>query len=381
MSNEPTIKRLLARHLERPATPGAEPDSDAGRMLAAVERMETAVRAAPDTVEQLRTGLAELAEVIARVRRAWDAPSQLGGDTDTLLQDIEARTQRMIELAGEATQTSERPLDEQAFLDAMGVGDTAAPQAEPDRVPTVSAVVSQFGHDGEADAEPAETTAASGRAVTTVSMLEAMVEELAASMAAAPPPAEPESQPATETSASRDPAALDDVELLSSFARMEAMPFLLPEVGTAVIFEARIKPEPAETEAAPAQEPPAAARTAIIHEPLLVMPPADPPDTEAASEPGEIDLDSLLFETPYAEHDPAAALLEPTSTESEPAAPEPANPAAAARSPAAWSVDLPSPAAAPKPSPKPDGPAPAMGADPLGPLRAMSDEEKIALFE
>ena len=52
---------------------------------------------------------------------------------------------------------------------------------------------------------------------------------------------------------------MPEVELLSSFARMETMPFLPPEVGTAVIFKSRVKSDTtAEGLSAQHDDPPAA---------------------------------------------------------------------------------------------------------------------------
>ena len=64
-----------------------------------------------------------------------------------------------------------------------------APQAEPDRVPTVSSVFSKLGlaHDTGVEAEAGQAT--------TVAMLESMVEELAASMPARPRRAKAASTP------------------------------------------------------------------------------------------------------------------------------------------------------------------------------------------
>ena len=408
MSNEPSSKRLLA---QPPATPAAGPGSDTEKILAAFQRMEAASRGDPATLDRLQTELAELTEVVAAVRAAVLADS----DPSALLDDIEARASRMMALAEPSSaaeavaaplpDTGERPADEQAFLAAMSEETAPAPQAESEHVPTVSEVVSHLGRAGEPGMSHQPDPAASGGAATTVAMLEAMVEELTAAMPApapesqappdepAPPPevTPPEAEPATATeeaaieeaaieaaateAPARHEAMMPDLELLTNFARMETMPFLPSEVGTAVIFEARTKPEIVDTQAPPI--PVEEAQPPALGEPELVMPPVEPPAPQAAPEPeaapepsqaiqlpadppaGEPDLDTLLFEPqPEPDPDPAAALLEP--------APRPAQ--------------VP-PEFAPLEDLTDSSEQPSAGADPLAALKAMSDEERIALFE
>lgn len=410
MSNEPTVKRLLAQSPAAATAPADAANSDAEKMLAAFDRMETAIRGGPDAIERMRADLGEMAKVIAQIRLAVDA--ELDCDLGALLRDLETRTERLMELVGPPPETVEatpvpapqaRPADEQALLDALGVND----EPGPDRVPTVSGVVSQLGRAPDADAENAAEIgqAASGSGqTTTVAMLEAMVEELAASMPAAPPQSEAAETKPAEISASRDPT-VPGVELLSSFARMTAMPFLPPEVGTAVIFEAKAKPEPTVAEAAlPDPAPAAAAEPPAYSEPILIMPPLDPTEHVTESEPtvetwqpietpaqadavpGDVDLDALLFEPPAeSEPDPAAFLLEPApwpthappAPTAEPASESEPEPTTDAQT--SWAVELPSPASVSAP----ERPVFFTGTaqDPLAPLKAMSDEEKIALFE
>ncbi len=403
MSNEPTVKRLLA---QSPAAPADAANSDAEKMLAAFDRMKAALHGGPDGIERLRAELGEMANVIAQIRLAVDA--ELDCDLGALLRDLETRTERLIELispppeAVEATPVPEppaRPFDEQAFLDALGVDD----EPDPDRVPTVSNVVSQLGRAPDAEAEKAadiDQATSGSEQTTTVAMLKAMVEELAASMPATPPqPEAAETQPA----ASSDPT-VPDVELLASLARMKAMPFLPPEVGTAVIFGAKAKPQLTVTEAtAPDPAPAAAAEPPAFSEPILIMPPLDPIEDDTESEPTleasppaetppeaeaaptDVDLDALLFEPPpEPEPDPAAFLLEPAPWPTQAPPAQTAEPALESEpepttSQTSWAVELPSPAsvAAPERPRLPTGAAP----DPLAPLKAMSDEEKIALFE
>jgi hypothetical protein len=429
MSNEPTVKRLLA---QSPAAPADAANSDAGKMLAALGRMATALHGGPDAIERLRAELGGMADVVAQLRLAMDA--ELDCDLGALLRDLEARTGRLIELVTPPTEAPEaapvpepqaRPDDEQAFLDAMAVDVVTAAHAEPDRVPTVSDVVSNLGRASDVEAGHATGQAAGGNEqTTTVAMLEAMVEKLASAMPAAPPQSEVERKPA-ETAAA---PVMPDIELLNSFARMTAMPYLPPEVGTAVIFEAKAKPETTKpetttpeattVEAAPPDPPPTAAAEpqadhSVVGEPILVMPPLDaveaetepepsletsppaetPPEAEAVPletppdaepVPGDVDLDALLFEPPAEpEPDPAAFLLEPApwpthAAPAQTAEPSP-EPEPEPEPPTSWAVELPSPASVAA-AERPVFLA-GTGQDPLAPLKAMSAEEKIALFE
>ena len=87
MSNEPTLQTAFGAR----SGPAAEARSDADRMQAALQRMETAMRTEPDAIDRLRAELGEMAEVIANVRMALltdsDRPAPLLDDqmgrTDT----------------------------------------------------------------------------------------------------------------------------------------------------------------------------------------------------------------------------------------------------------------------------------------------------------
>ena len=409
MSNEPTVRRLLAQSPAADTTPADAANSDAEKKLAAFGRMQTALHGGPDAIERMRAELGEMAKVVAQIRLAVDA--ELDCDLGALLRDLETRTERLMEFvspppeaveavaASAAVEPPARPFDEQAFLDALGVND----EPEPERVPTVSGVVSNLGRAPDVEAANATDQAAGGnQQTTTVAMLEAMVEELAAAMPAAPPRSEAAETKPAEASASRDPMG-PDVDLLASLARMKAMPFLPPEVGTAVIFEAKAKPESKVAEATPPDPAPvAASEPPACSEPILIMLPLDPIETVTESEPtvetsqpletpaqadavpGDVDLDALLFEPPAEpEPDPAAFLLEPAPwpTHAPPAqTAEPASESEPTTDPQdSWTLELPSPASI---SP-PERPVflTGTGHDPLAPLKAMSDEEKIALFE
>jgi hypothetical protein len=426
MSNEPMSSRLLAQPSPAPAAPAA--GSDTQRIAAALERIETAIRAEPATIGELRADLGDVVETVAALRAAVDAAGQRYTAVGALLQDLERRILRMVmllgpapEVAGPPAQEPERPQEEQAFLDAMGA-DAALPDpaaaAEAARVPTVSGVVSQLGRGGDMPAAGPEQAA--GRSATAVAMLEAMVEELAAAIPAAQPTddaadtgaSEPEASFASSAAQSDQPA-MPEGELLSQLARMEEMPYLPPEVGAAVIFES--KAEPGDTEA---DEPQPASAPGSAPAPEETQSPIEPGD---AATDGE--LDALLFEPPPTESEPAAFLLDPSAADApQPAAPqdEAAAPAQAVTKaaeasiagheppvdapeppepPSAWHIDPPSPAgvkrdAAPPASWTVEPPVPAAGvlphrpvrvaepaSDPLAALKSMSDEEKIALFE
>jgi len=297
----------VARRAETPSESDAE-------LRAAVERMQAALGHDGDTLERLRAGLADLALAVARAKALEiepeaAAPGKL--DVAALLNEFEARVAGLIALVDVPVQNA----------------------AEDDAVPTVSHVVSRLGR-GE-EATPTQSA--------DVSALGAMVEKLAASMFPEPPPqADAASSDAVPPAAEPElpqPPLLPELDLMSNFARMESVPHLPAEIGTAVIFEPK-PPEPvAEPQEAPAAE--------------IVAPPAP----EAAIESTDLDPAGILDQPPApgtdADGDPAGFLLEPL------------------------------PAAAPPvtaPEPAPIQPQPKIPHDPLAPLKALSDVEKIALF-
>jgi nicotinate-nucleotide--dimethylbenzimidazole phosphoribosyltransferase len=285
---------------------------------------------------------------------------------------------------------------------------TSLPDPEPaEAAATPNAVVTEpepIPAEAPASPEPVpETNAFTPDEPITVTEVSASPEPVAVTASApqeSTSTAEQEPVSTAETAATFE-SKIPEVELLSSFARMETMPFLPPEVGTAVIFESRVKSDTT-AEGLSAQQAGArpAAETvepqpAALPEPNVIMPPVDlsepseretspqpdtppeqtlqasaapAPETSAGPPPpepvAELDLHVLLFETQFEADDPAATLLEPAW----PAQDWPAQDAAPARAPAAAAQP-----AAQQPQDKP--------ADPLGPLKAMSDEEKIALFE
>jgi hypothetical protein len=173
-------------------------------------------------------------------------------------------------------------------------------------------------------------------------------------------------------------------DLLASYQQMEARPIPPPDEGTAVIFAPRTEPfaapiepvdtssvtiepqAPTETAAAPIMElapsaeiAEAPAATAVVPSPAAEVPPPaaeTPPIEQTVAEAmltdPDFDPSDLLF-GPDPEPDPAAFLLEPEPPQTTP--PQPAT------------------AAEQQPPAEP-------ARDPLAPLKAMSEAERIAIF-
>jgi hypothetical protein len=319
-----------ARHIATPTDGEAE-------LRAAVDHLQAAVSQDHDTLERLRAGLAGLAFAVARAKAAPIEPEDAAGgklDVAALLGDFEAR------LAGL-----------RALLDMPAPDQPAPDQSAPSEVPTVSHVVSQLGR-GEDSAAPSPADA-------TVSALGAMVEKLAASMFPRPPPAEPAPVLDAPPSTAAPPRAplLPENDLMSSFARMESVPHLPVEVGTAVIFDRPAGPEPAAAAAPEVAPQDGSARDAAATPTAMALaaPVAESAAApEPAAEPVDLDPAGILGQPPSVpvrteagaetDNDPAGFLLEPV----------PAPPA-------------------PQPQPK-------IPHDPLAPVKALSDVEKIALF-
>ncbi len=186
MSNEPASTRLLAD----PA-----PESQGPASSAAMPRAESAALSGGATLEQLRTEFAAMTETVAQIRSAVVALNRQQLSVDVLLQEFEARSQRVAELLAQPVEAATpdaalQRAEEQAFAEALAAdppGEPAAPigpeaAAETERVPTVSSVVSQLGRADEAGAPRDAHEASVSDGITTVAMLGAMVEQLAASM-------------------------------------------------------------------------------------------------------------------------------------------------------------------------------------------------------
>lgn len=256
MPDEPALERpedSVARVQVR-----ADVAADAALILAALSRIEGAVRDERGIVDRLRGLLEDMAQAIARTKAALALASGTL-DIGTLLDELDHRVDTMIEVA-----------------DGRSGAAAAAPEqtvAEAGEVPTVSGVVFQLGADAvSADFDTQEPPHLDAPEEDAVTRLKEMVEALNA--AAAEPVAEPqatapdEAIETHETAAANEaappdelapaeqiiaatganeerasaPAAIpgdgviDESELLARFERMGAMPILPPEEGTAVIF-------------------------------------------------------------------------------------------------------------------------------------------------
>lgn len=363
--SEESNPSAAARRIDEPQ---AGRDIEAAALRAAVERLQTAAAGDRDTIERVRAGLADLALAIAHAKanveqantetRAIEPEAATGGKTGDkahagLLDEFEARVAGLIALIG---------------------GPAPGEAAE---VPTVSHVVSRLRGDEEPGAAvPREPAAGDG--VPTVSALGAMLEKLAASMlpdqaaqpappnAATTPPlaktadeagAAAESEAAVPSAEPEPPARgpiLPELDLLTNFARMEATPYLPPEVGTAVIFSKPQEPEPDPGHGASTAAPEPNLESNLEPEPQR-MPAAHSEEstTAANAEPADFLLEQP---SPVPEAEPADFLLEPL-------------PAAPTAAPEASAAVVPEQSAPPPPV-----------YDPLAPVRALSDAEKIALF-
>lgn len=185
MSNEPGSKRLMAQ----PAPENRDP-----------------AETSPATLDALRAEFTALLDHVAQLRAAVSAASERQRDIEALMLAFDERSERFAaRLAAQppAPETglpaAAAPPEEAAFLEALGPEAAepdppawlldAEPEAvtpdEPDRVPTVSGVVSRLGRAGEPDAET-DAPGAGPEGLSAVALLGAMVEQLAAAM---PPPA------------------------------------------------------------------------------------------------------------------------------------------------------------------------------------------------
>jgi nicotinate-nucleotide--dimethylbenzimidazole phosphoribosyltransferase len=419
--------------------------ADTAVIVAALERLVSALRDERAVRTRLRTALGDMHRAIATAKAVADSETAA-----TLLDEFEHRVDAMIEVAGRA----EAPAAEAASVAAPAPETTEPPPEaeqvppEAEQVPTVSGVMSPPGSAVAFEPEPFHDP--SGDLAPTVAMLTAMVEALrdaipvepepptaveaepvmaaaaaeaelaqpiadapaepapaVAELASEPVAIEPEAvsaaiavEPADEeTPAAAVNQALDfaamlpeltlmrESSLLASMEQIGARPFPPPEEGTAVIFTARSMPAqpllppapelPAEpmllaepevlAEPEPALQPIAAAPTPT-EAALPVSLPPEPATSEPAPAPADGDFDptDFLF-GPEPEPDPAAFLLEPTP----PATTPTATATPAAPQPSTTEVD----------QPQPDPAAPATAPhDPLHALKAMSPEERLAVF-
>ena len=398
MSNEPMFGEPMSSELQsnefrsndsvakesaaRPAadtTASGEFGADAAQVLAALARMEAAIRGERTALGRLRGALGDMANAIARAKRAMQQsafkpharPVDEAFDPAALLDELEHRVDEMIELAGSSPSAGTEP----------------ARPASDDQVPTVSGVVSRLGrseNSGAAEHAPDAT------GVPTVTMLATMVQALSA--AAEPSPETQTTPQAIEAAATPVPAAealppiavaaqavpafagdpmMPEADLLASIAELEALPILPPEVGAAVIFDRTQAPEP-EAAAEPAAQAAAAPLASAVAEPVAAKPAAKVtvPDVD-------LDLTAFLFGPDVP---PPAAETQPSpEVQSLPAVDLMTVPAVPARD---KQIAPPNPPSAPEPAAErraqvTSGSDPH---DPLAPLKAMSAEERIALF-
>ena len=409
----------------------ADVGANAALILAALGRIEAVVRDERAAMASLRTSLGEMAQAIARAKAVADSENAAA-----MLDEFEHRVDAMIELAGgvpaaeQAAESDHVPTVSDVVL-RLGPADTAsepavidaAPPAEPagDKGPTVAmltAMVQALSASIQTPEPEAEVAPPAPPAAEPVPPALTVTEEFTPwpVEAETPPTPEPvaeweqaEREPVAEASPASVPGETlaQESTLLASFEQMEIRPFPPPEEGTAVIFPSNIftpriepanpaaehgfappaPPEPAAIpDPAPAAPAEAAAPEVVAAEPEPAAPPPEAP-VESKSVEAYFDPSDFLF-GPEPEPDPAAFLLDPApppqsqkavlpqpefvpvSTPTEPPKAEelePAPPKAGA------------PQAEPTEVEQPDGPAPEPH-DPLHALKAMSPNEKLAIF-
>ncbi len=411
MATEPQHSEITSGAATSSEAAGQPPEQrdiggEAAVILAALGRMEAAVREDRAALRQLRASLLDMAQAIAGAKHVADSEA-----ATAMLDEFEHRVDAMIEIAGGRAAEAQQEA------------------AESDQVPTVSGVVSQFGpaepsaaeapQPAEATGEQSPATASSTVASPTVAMLTAMVEALSAAIQApaqeapaaetpAPPPSDPE--PVAEVAAVEPPPPGDpeiETALLASFVQMEARPFPPPDEGTAVIFtrpepeSAREpEPEPAEawTEAPPPPEPQVTAKPeqpiAVAAEPeqsaapeiAETLPAAAPepvPPARAAAVPPEAEFDpsDFLF-GPEPEPDPAAFLLDPAPPQRKAVLPQAEFVTVPPREhpPQKTSATAEAPTAETDPPAPPEAAPESQADDPLRALKAMTENERLAIF-
>jgi len=329
----------------------------------------------PDAQARLRAEIAEILGTITQAKTALDDARQRHDAAEALLREAQARAQLMLELIVPAAETEPavaepeavapfdaahlRSIEEQAFLDALGLYDPVdvAPRAfqEPEvqateaeapkaqeRVPTVSGVVSQLGR-----GDPEVVTQEAGEA-NAVRMLEAMVEELAAAMPVEPrieaEPQEPETLPAAEAVSETvsavvadhrsepEPEAVGTAAPVAVDERSEQPPedIAASEFSVEPLPEAtepEVQPEPAlelltelEPEPEPEPEPEIEARSAPEPEPepQALSPEQSAPDVATETSEPDAQRDEAVLEPPVAEPEPASVQTLSDEPSSEP---------------------------------------------------------------
>jgi len=408
-------------------------DGDAALILAALSRIETVVRDERAALAGLRAGLVEMAHAIARAKAVADSETAAA-----VLDEFEHRIDAMIEIAGAAataaTEPPARTLESDQVPTVSGVvlqlgpGDAAlAPATEEspppadaaaDKGPTVAMLTAMVealnasmpGPEPAAEPPPVLEIAPQPTTTEPQPVLESPPE---------PEPEPPLAQAAAEPEAEQPPVlqaaptpwaepvvppaapAVHETALLASLEQMGVRPFPPPDEGTAVIFTPKPAPEPAPELPAPADPavafeaeqapPPEPEQTLALAETVPPEPePAAAPELAAASAEADFDPTDFLF-GPEPEPDPAAFLLDPAPLRTAKAFPLP-QPEFVATPPAS---ELPKRPQDVKPEelkpekleleelePPADADTRAEPAphDPLHALKAMSPNEKLALF-
>jgi hypothetical protein len=168
--------------------------ADTALILAALGRLEAAVRDGREVLARLRVCLDEMATAIVRAKAIADSPSAL-----SLLNAFEHRIEAMIQIAGGGE--DRQPAAAKPPAAEAAVSDRDEAKAEPTEVPTVSGVVSRLGASDEGSPSAADTPDSDLVDVSNVAKLTAMVQALRDSM----PPQEPEAVAASEPVSSPQP--------------------------------------------------------------------------------------------------------------------------------------------------------------------------------
>ena len=405
----------------------ADVGANAALILAALGRIEALVRDERAAMASLRSSLREMAQAIARAKAVADSENAAA-----MLDEFEHRVDAMIEIAGgapaaeQAAEPDHVPTVSDVVL-RLGPGDAAseptvadaAPPADTggDKGPTVAMLTAMVQalsasiHTPEAEAAPSAPQAAEPAPQAVAAAPEFTPWPVEAEAPATPEPVAEWQQVEPEPVAEATPASVpgetlaQESTLLASFEQMEIRPFPPPEEGTAVIFTSSVftskiepanpqtehgfaPPAPSEPEATPDPAPAAPAEAAapevVAAEPEAAAPrPEGPVESQAVE--AYFDPTDFLF-GPEPEPDPAAFLLDPAPLPpaQKPVLPQAEFVPAPAEPPKAEELEpQPPKAGAPQAETteveRPNEPTPEPH-DPLHALKAMSPNEKLAIF-
>jgi len=303
----------------------AQPDvaADMAIVLAALGRVEAAVRDGREVLTRLRGCLDEMAQAIVQAKALVDSPA-----ATSLLNEFEHRIDVMIEIAGGEVRRAVAA--EQPAGEAAAVSEAQDTADEPTEVPTVSGVVSRLGASGEAPPSAPDTSEGFDSGLvdaSNVAKLTAMVQALRDSM----PPEEPQPATAPETAAAPEAAAPETTPAA------EAAPTAQP-----------VEPATPSEQATNAAPPDQAAATAVPAE--REPEPAPASELEPAHDARRFSMAASL-PPPEFVSTPAEAMVEPPQYSPPPAHTDPTL-----------------------------GPPPQPAHDPLRALKAMSEHERLALF-